>query len=826
MRMRASFRRILLSLVVVVAAIFSVLPVRDRPFGKYMVSCVTREKQTFDELLQRASERLSSGQSKSLYLAIRTIAGEENVDLARFFGRKNVADIKDLREKNKILLDSILADSKSKIKQGLDLKGGVSFTLRVDDPKFDNFSAIEKTKQLDKAVDIIRQRIDGLGVAEPLVRIFGNNCIEVQLPGISIGDNPEIVDAIKKPAKLEFRLLHGTLVPKSKSEQPPIGYEVFELGRVSDNRTSERSYAFVKKIPEMTGNKVKHAGVAIGQYGEYEVSLTMTDEGAKIFEKITAANINRQLGIVLDGKLYSAPVIRSPIPSGRASISGRFTQRDALELANVLNNPLEVALKFVELNEIGPSMAEDAMASSLRASLIGASVVALFMLAYYRVAGAVSLVAILANMAITLGVMASIGATLTLPGIAALVLTIGMAVDANILIFERMREELLCGKPVSVALAAGHGKAFSSIVDANLTTLLAALILIHFGTGPIKGFGVILAIGIFATIFCALVLSRGLLEVLVEGDIYKKLIPNFRVRPLAFDFLKHWKSIFAAYAVAILACTAAVASRNTKIYGIDFTGGDEVTLKFDKKIPIGEINRAAAESGIGEIASVYQKSAADNSEILRVQTAEGRGAETFACLKNNFEEANLSLVKKTEIGSSVGQGIKLNALISIALAMLGIMAYVAFRFEMGYGVGAVVSTVLDVILTVLIYLSLGHQISAPMVASILMVVGYSINDTIIVFDRIREELKSNEAMSLCDVINLSIVKTISRTVLTSASTFLSALALYLFGSGVIVDFALVFMIGIAVGTFSSIFVASPIFHIWHGGDRRTIPVAI
>ncbi|MDR1173752.1 MAG: protein translocase subunit SecF, partial [Puniceicoccales bacterium] len=355
-----------------------------------------------------------------------------------------------------------------------------------------------------------------------------------------------------------------------------------------------------------------------------------------------------------------------------------------------------------------------------------------------------------------------------------------------------------------------------------LTTLLTAVILIYFGVGPVKGFGVILAIGIFATMFCALVLSKGLLEFLVERNLAKKLIPDFRIKPTSFGFLEYTKLTVGIYIIVSLTCIVIMACRGAKIYGIDFTGGDEITVAFEKKIPINEINKLASAHGIGEVTSVYQRSIADNSEILRIQTPEGQGTKFFDHLSNHFQGSKPFLVRKTEIGASVGQGTKLNALMSVILSMVGVMVYVAFRFETGYGIGAVVSTIAGVVMTILIYLALGHQISAPMIASILMVVGYAINDTIIVFDRIREELKINKTKNLKDVINLSINRTLSRTILTSASTFLAALALYVFGSGVVVDFALVFAIGVVVGTFSSIFIASPVFYTWHRGNRTTV----
>jgi SecD/SecF fusion protein len=231
-------------------------------------------------------------------------------------------------------------------------------------------------------------------------------------------------------------------------------------------------------------------------------------------------------------------------------------------------------------------------------------------------------------------------------------------------------------------------------------------------------------------------------------------------------------------------------------------------------------------NGIGEVTSVYQKSLSDNIEILRVQTETGKGEAFFDLMKSKFKDANLSLMKTTTIGATVGDSLKLNALISIALSILGLMLYVAFRFEMGYGIGAVVSTVINVIMTIIIYLMFGHQISSATIASILMVVGYSINDTIIVFDRIREELKEGRSKSLKEIINYSITRTLSRTILTSASTFLAALALYVFGSGVVVDFALIFLIGVVVGTFSSIFIASPVFYLCNKKDQVSTSVGV
>ncbi|MDR1255740.1 MAG: protein translocase subunit SecD [Puniceicoccales bacterium] len=804
----------LISIAVICAAVHGLFPLRDQPFDKHIERSVGCDNAQFKVILDEALERVASGSSKSLPLALRELSLRDSIDLAHFFPNINLGDIKNLRKKNDLLLNIILARSQSRIKRGLDLKGGVSCVLRVDQAAKDDPTLI------NKAIDIIRQRIDTLGIAEPIVRRSGNNCIEIQLPGVSTGDNPDIVNCIKKPAKLEFRLV-GNHMPQSRFEIAPIGYELLTIEREdgSSGEIVEVPY-FVKKLPEMTGKMVKSARVAMDQFGSFEVGLSMTDAGAKLFEKITTNNMGRQLGIVLDGKLYSAPVIKSVIANGQASISGNFSQREAFELANVLNNPLEFELAFVELSEIGPLLADDACTSSLLASLVSAAAVALFMLIYYRRAGVVAILSVALNILIVLGTMAYLGATLTLPGVAALALTIGMAVDSNILIFERIREELNGGKSLKAALDAGHSKAFGTVLDANVTTLLVAGILIWFGSGPIRGFGIILAIGILATLFCALLFSRVILDLLVEKNIIKSLLPKVQFRKFDFEFLKHAKKFTYLSLLIVAGGILAVAYRGKDIYGVDFVGGDEITLKFEKKLPVGAIDSVAAKSGAGKVTTVYQRSIGDSSDALKLQTREGGGRSLFEALRSAHPECNFSLVKESSIGASLGQSVKLNAFLSVALALLCMMAYIAFRFEFAYGIGAVVSLLYDVAVTMGIYILCGRQFSAPMVASILMIVGYSINDKVIIFDRIREERKLNPNFSLPKVVNLSINCVLSRTILTSLTTLLASLVLCIFGMGTVVDLAFIFTVGVVVGTFSSIFIASPIFISWTAFEKR------
>lgn len=822
--------KFLLTAAIIFWCVMSITPLQDRPFEEYILGQVTANKADFADLLQRAEAQVEAAESPTLFIALRDLGVEEAIDFAQFFPQINVADIANQNKRNDILLKHILKTAQSQLRLGLDLKGGVGVTLKIDQSEQDQLNQFEQAEQLKDAIEIMAERLDGMGVAEPVIRARGEDAIEIQLAGLSTKDNPEVIDAVKKPARLEFRRVHPDLEPDTTPKNRyPVGYEVL-AEEIEDHRSGEvyERRQFVKLIPEATGEIVDDAFASQTQAGGYQINLVMTSEGADTFRQVTERMVGEPLAIVLDGKLYSAPTIQGVL-SRNAQITGSFSQREAIELANVLNNPLAVELRVDEMYEVGPTMAADARESSVSAAKWGAILVVAFMLVYYFLGGLVAVVSAIINVIIVLGVLASLGATLTLPGVAALVLTLGMGVDANILIFERLREELRAGKSIKNATSGAFDKVTSTIVDANVTTLITASILVWLGTGPVKGFGVTLAIGICASIFCALVVTRFMVDFLVHRVGVSKVLGLDLLPEKKLDFFQFRKPAFIASWLLVLAGVISVVIHHDNILGKDFTGGDEMTVNYSERVDTSDIMKVVDEQELGDVTVLYQSLIGEDREVLKVQTPFDQARSTLVILQSAFPNAGLEEAGINQIGASVSQNIQWNALLSVLCALGGIMLYVALRFEVGYGVGAVVATIHDVLMTIGVFVICGEldlfvsgQFTAPMLAAILMIVGYSINDTIVVFDRIREELDLNPGTDLRTIINLAISRVFSRSLLTSITTLLAAVSLYVFGAGVINDFAFVFIIGILVGTFSSIFIASPVFFWWHKGDRRHV----
>ncbi len=822
--------KLVLCLAVVAWAVSQLIPVNDTPFVDYVRTHASAKPAEFAQLMDEAAARRTSLQAPSEFVALKQIGKERRLDLSQYFPHIRLEEsLRNVEKRNDILLAELLRLSKGRMQLGLDLRGGVAFTLEAVEKPGEEMDQEQRREKLQKAIEIIGARINGLGVAEPILRPIGENRIEIQLPGVSTKDNPDVVDQVKAPARLDFRMVHPNLTA-GPGVETPAGYEIKTLDHEGRQGEVSVEEIFVKRIPEMTGEMVSNSFARPDMYGKPEVILEFTAEGRARFADITRAiaEIGQRggplgrLAIVLDGRLYSAPTVREEINSDSAQITGSFSDREAINLANVLNNPLDVELRVMEQYEVGPTLAADSVLSARNAFIFSTALTIFFVVIFYTFGGLVAAIGMGVNAMITLGVMASIGATLTMPGIAGIVLTLAMSVDANILIFERMREELKLGKSLGAALEAGFDKAWSAILDSNVTTFLVAAIMIGLGTGPVKGFGVTLAIGIFSTMFAAVVVSKLILEWLVHGQVIRSLKMFSMLQNTNYDFLKHAKGAFIAAAVVVVVGLGVVTYKGSSIYGIDFLGGDMVSMSYGKKVEIAELRQTATQAGLRDVSFSYQQPIGAEREILKVTAPFDQGRPSVNALQQALPAANLEIVGETRIGPSIGEEIQWNALWSVFWSLVLILLYVAFRFEMGYGIGAVVATIHDLLLTIGVFVLFDRQFNASMVAAILLIAGYSINDTIVVFDRIREELKLNPIGTLREIINRSLNLTLSRTIITGGTTLLTAVTLIVTTSGDVNDIAFTLLIGVITGTFSSLFIATPVFYWWHKGDRKHV----
>ncbi len=813
--------KLITALIVAAFSISYLIPWEDQDFSEYLREAT--DDAAFTPLLDRAiALEKSDDKVVSVYMALKSIANEERVDLSDYFPQIYLEpSLRNIEKRNALLLNALLDDSKADLRPGLDIAGGVAMTLQVDPKALADVDDFERKEKLSKAVEIMQSRVDLYGVSEPIVRVVGEDRIEIQLAGISIKDNPEILEEIKKPAILDFREVHQTARPGI--DPVPFGFKAMPYSREFGGELFEEEL-YVSLYPALTGKHVVDARPMQNSVGSYEVSLNLTNEGAALFGDITTklARIGR-IAIVLDDEVMLAPNVNEPITSGAASITGNYSQREAIDTSNLLNNPLEFSLEVAELYEVGPTLAKDSIDSGQRAALWGVCSVAVFMLLYYRIGGGIALTTVVLNLIIVLGALASVGATVTLPGIAGVILTIGMAVDANILIFERIREELNIGKNLKAALVGGFDKVFSTIFDANVTTFLVSLVMYWFGTGPVKGFGLTLAIGVVATMFCALVVNRVMLELLIETDLMKRFKMLSIVRNPKVPFLNYRLPAFVASWSLVLIGIITLFAKSDTIFGIDFTGGDEVSLTYEQRIDESDIANLVTEQNLGEVTPQYVIPIGGGTEVLKLQTAFEASPKVVEALQQSFPSAKFEAVGTNVIGPSVGEEIQKNAFYAIGLSLGLILLYIAVRFEIGYGIGAIVATVHDILLTIGVFVLVpGHQFTAPMIAAILLIVGYSLNDTIVVFDRIREELQLKPTAKLREIVNSALNAVLSRSLLTSFTTLLAAVSLYVFGTGIISDIAFTFAIGIMTGTFSSMFIASPVFYWWHKGDRRSV----
>jgi SecD/SecF fusion protein len=723
------------------------------------------------------------------------------------------------------ILNLLQRKALGKIKLGLDLQGGTEFKVSLDtnhirtvDTNAAAATSTERLRLVSQAAEVLRRRVDSLGVAEPVIQPEGENHILIQLPGLSQASQDEARNNILKAAYLEFRLVDPNSDQLLQEGIIPPGDQRMVMKQRNPDGTFRIETNLVQKTLAngLTGKYIKRAypnrdPVSGGPMIEFEFN----SEGASKFADFTENHVHDRLAIVLDGKLITAPYIKERI-AGQGQIDGISDYDEAVTIANVLQNPLETPVSIDQMREVDPTLGKDSISSGIRAAVAGTLLVAAFMAFYYHRCGIIADIAMILNLVILLGVMCSIGTTLTLPGIAGIVLTVGMAVDANVLIYERLREEMGQGKSMRGAVSAAYSRAFKVIFDSHTTTLISAIVLIYFGTGPVKGFGVTLTIGVALSLFTSLVMTRLIFDYLLNRGWLNHIGMLHLIKNPHWDFMKFAKPAFiASWTIILIGLCWGVFHRGKSTLGIDFVGGDAITLSYKEKVPAEKLRPALAK--VGEVQIQYQKGA--NLDLLQVVTPYNKGTEAAKTLTATFPSAGFHLESHDTVGATVGEEIQKSAIIASFLSLFFILFYVALRYEFSFSVGAVLAVIHDVLMTIGIFCLSGRQFSAPIVAAILTIIGFSVNDTIVIFDRIREDLKLGIRGSFKEVMNIALNQTLSRTLITSGTVFLATLCLFLFGGGVINDFAFTFLIGIITGTYSSIYIASALVLWWHKGER-------
>ncbi len=850
--------------------------------------------------------------------------------------------------------------AKEKVRLGLDLQGGTSFTVELDKDKLvedeinEQYSEmhllppgtemdlskqtgdikyriataqeaenIRKTAEAnaqklmnesdDLTLEVLRKRIDAMGTNEPIIAKGSNHRILIQIPGADEAQAKAAEESVKRPAFLEFRLVHkmndqladaamasaitpagferstcngkpcfarledGSEMSWSKLKEKDSNFQKKELNKlavaikadalvyecvledIGNDPAGREAYRpmFVSRSRNntMNGATVTKASPAKDLQG-IVVNLEFNDEGSEQFGKLTSHNnVGRQLAVVLDDIVQSAPVLREAITGGHCQISGNFSWKEASDLAAVLNaGALKAPIRVLEKRSVSPSLGEEAISKGTTASIIGVSAVLIFMLFYYYFCGVVANIALFLNMVlwpagmiIASGIMSVFAVdgtesstmmqlpVLTLPGIAGLVLSIGMAVDANVLIFERMREEFRLGKTAKSAVTAGYDRAFLAIFDSNLTTLITGVILFVFGSGPIRGFAVTLCGGIIISMFTALVITRLIFNLTTKDTTKPFKMAQWVKENIDFDFFKWAKPAIAGSAVIIVVTLgiffARAFTKPASVMAVDFVGGVSLTYEASNKsdgqvvqLDTEKVREIVAKTGVTD--QTIQDLTAEGEKpltLVKTSTTQLNGQRTQdvieAALDEAFPDQTVKCTSGEEIGSQIGAELKSDAFWSVIAALICIILYVSFRFQFGFALGGVVALAHDALITLGIYTICGNQLSLTTVAALLTIVGYSINDTIVIFDRIREMMQRDETTPFPELVNKAINVTLSRTLLTTISTLLPVGALYFFGGAAMHDFAFALFIGLVAGTYSTLFIAPTVMLLWYRGKR-------
>lgn len=702
------------------------------------------------------------------------------------------------------------------VRLGLDLQGGLRVTLKVVDPDPD--PQVARTN-LDVARTVIENRVNAIGVAEPLVQVQGNDRIVVELPGLGLEQQERALNLIGQTARLEFRIVNQGAQGMTVAQINEILRASGLTGAALADRRAELEQNLLRLTdlgpPLLTGTDLRTANASFDQFGRPQVDMEFTAEGARKFEEATRANVNRQLAVVLDDRVFTAPTIRQAIGGGRAVIEGLGSVLESTDIALVLRSgSLPVELDIAETRAIGPTLGQDAIQAGILAGIIGTILLFTLIFAYYGFwMGLVAALGLVYTSVLLLALISMLGVTLTLPGIAGLILSLGAAVDGNVLSFERIKEELKLGKKFRQAIPKGFSYSIVTILDVNFCHLLVAAALFQYSTGPVRGFAVMLALGVIVSVFSNLITSRWMLEVI--GD-RREVKPPYWLWGTNINFMGIARQVSIFSLVTALIATGIIFTKGFN-FGVDFTGGTAFTVRLADNVRAENIREFLDQSGIegihGADAIITTLGGVTGNEFS-VRVGQLEEAQRIA-LENQFRERLDAIILQSEtVGPAIGAELRTSAILAVLVGLALILVYVAFRFDWVFGLASVIAVGHDVAIVAGMYSLLGLEFSVPTIAVLLTIVGFSLNDSVIISDRIRENLKLMRGRSYQEIVNTSINQTLSRTLMTSLATVLPLLSLLFLGGPVLRDFALAILVGFIVGTYSSIYVVSALV-VWY-----------
>jgi len=783
---------------------------------------------------------LPAGQlAYSSYKAVETAARGDSADLRTIRLSDFVKVPRQATASNKSVMRYVRLRTAGKLHLGLDLQGGTEFVVAFDKDKLTGNQTVEIVR--DQILEILRNRLDKSGVTEPEIKALTDTSISIRMPSVDEGDKVGIRSTLREAAKLQFLLVaqnNATLVQEYESNpnfQNPPGLIRKEI---TDERNGEEytQIVFLEQNPvPVRGEDVKAAYPTVNEFGRWSISMSFNDRGAQAFGEVTGANIGRQLAIMLDDTVYSAPTIQTAITGGNAEITGSFTVEEARRLAGVIssgNMPVSIDIESEFSTE--PSLGSDSIRTGVWAAIIGLAIVFLFMIWYYHFCGFVADIALIVNTVLILGTMALTGATITMPGIAGIVLSIGMAVDANVLIYERIREELARGKHVESAITNGYNRAFSAIFDSNLTTLITCFFLYKFGSGSVQGFAVTLGFGVAVSMFTALFMTHAIFDLFTHNGWLKSLsMHEFGfLKGIDINFFKAQKALLTIAGAIIVIGIVGTLVRHRTVLGVDFAGGTQLSYECNGEAPnVAAVREYLKAEGLDGARVGYKRGQSGNTELEIVVKNLSDDVEVFSAkLDQKFPECKLDCGSVYNVGPSIGAKFRHDAMVAGLLSCIAVIIYLSFRFEFMYGIGAIVAIIHDVLAAGgLFIVFFNGQLSLTAIAALMTIIGYSLNDTIVIFDRVREMQANHKEMTYRQLVNGAINGSLSRTLITSLTTLFVVISLLILGGGVIFDFAIIMFFGCLCGTFSSNFIATSFvdrFHKFIQQDKNAARAAV